>query len=125
MKFVILQNIPQKTMDFDNLDGETGDINVICGPEKHDIPSQGPGASNFKYVEPVRKKSARGNLKGIECMQCKNFYDAVLPNESKKANGNEQNPRCEHHDGVSRHCYWYAPPSTPVGFFNIKFELEM
>jgi splicing factor 4 len=33
--------------------------------------------------------------------------------------------RCEHHDGVSRHRYRYAPPLTPEGFWNIGFESEM
>ncbi|CAI9103131.1 OLC1v1001572C1 [Oldenlandia corymbosa var. corymbosa] len=111
--------------DFDNSDDETQDMDVEHKLERPRFPSSGPGTSDFKYVEPVRKKSARENLKGIECKQCKKFYDAVLPNESKDADGNAQNLRCEHHDGVSRHRYRYAPPLTPEGFWNIGFESEM
>ncbi|KAK6140459.1 hypothetical protein DH2020_025802 [Rehmannia glutinosa] len=43
----------------------------------------------------------------------------------KNSNGDKQNIRCEHHDGVSRHRYRYAPPLTPDGFWNIGFESEM
>ncbi|KAM3734051.1 hypothetical protein ACB098_11G184700 [Castanea mollissima] len=58
--------------------------------------------------------------------RCKKFYDAVLPNDGgRDPNGNQQKLRCEHHDGVSRHRYRYAPPLTPEGFWNIGFESEM
>ncbi|XP_027163040.1 protein gamma response 1-like [Coffea eugenioides] len=113
----------QKDIEFNSSDDETEDMNV--DREKCQIPPQRPGTSNFKFVEPVRKKTVRENLKGIECKQCKKFYDAVLPNECKEGNGNGQNMRCEHHDGVSRHRYRYAPPLTPEGFWNIGFESEM
>lgn len=73
-------------------------------------------------MESVRKKAERENLKGIECKQCKKFYDAVHPEENE---GNGKNLRCEHHEGVSRHRYKYAPPMTPEGFWNIGFESEM
>ncbi|KAJ1388639.1 hypothetical protein SESBI_38979 [Sesbania bispinosa] len=76
---------------------------------------------SFKYIEPVRKKAERENLKGVECKQCRKFYDAVLPN----AESSKQNFRCEHLDGVSRHRYRYVPPMTPEGFWNIGFESEI
>ncbi|GLT60770.1 hypothetical protein SLA2020_335220 [Shorea laevis] len=44
---------------------------------------------------------------------------------SKDTNGNLQNFRCEHHDGVSGHRYRYVPPLTPEGFWNIGFDSEM
>ncbi|KAL1535930.1 protein gamma response 1-like [Salvia divinorum] len=96
----------------DDSDDQTQDI-------KADAKSNKAGTLGFKYVEPVRKKSDRQNLKGVECKQCKKFYDAVLPGAG------ETPRRCEHHEGVSRHRYRYAPPSTPEGFWNIGFESEM
>lgn len=108
-------------MSVDDSDDQTQDINADGGPQK---PSPKAGTSSFKYVEPVRKKSERENLKGVECKQCKKFYDAVLPREGKNADIDKQSIRCEHHDGVSRHRYRYAPPSTPEGFWNIGFESE-
>ncbi|CAI9769701.1 unnamed protein product [Fraxinus pennsylvanica] len=115
--------VPEK-MNFDNSDDETQDMNIDPGPKKLQMSSPKAGTSGFKYIEPVRKKSERESLKGIECKQCRKFYDAVLPNEGKNSDGNKQ-IRCEHHDGVSRHRYRYAPPSTPEGFWNIGFESEM
>ncbi|KAH6793726.1 hypothetical protein C2S52_004203 [Perilla frutescens var. hirtella] len=107
-------------MGLDDSDDQTQDINADAKTNKlHKSPPRA-GASGFKYVEPVRKKSERESLKGVECKQCKKFYDAVLPGANDK-----QNIRCEHHDGVSRHRYRYAPPSTPEGFWNIGFESEM
>ncbi|KAA8515698.1 hypothetical protein F0562_018691 [Nyssa sinensis] len=116
-----------KDMNFDNSDDETQDMNVDPGAQKQQMPAPRPGTRGFKYVEPVRKKAERENLKGIECKQCKKFYDAVLPNGGggNEADGNKQNLRCEHHNGVSRHRYRYAPPLTPEGFWNIGFESEM
>ncbi|CAH1416015.1 unnamed protein product [Lactuca virosa] len=102
-----------KDMNFESSDDETQD------------PSGRPEKKNFKYVEPVRKKADRANLKGIECKQCKKFYDAVLPEGSDGNNNSKQNLRCEHHEGVSRHRFRFAPPSTPEGFWNIGFESEM
>ncbi|CAN4080514.1 unnamed protein product [Withania somnifera] len=110
----------------ENSDDETQDMNVDNYPKKQEmLPPTRSDATGFKYVEPVRKKAERENLKGVECLQCKKFYDAVLPGEDKDSNGNRQNLRCEHHDGVSRHRYRYAPPLTPEGFWNIGFESEM
>lgn len=107
-------------MGLDDSDDQTQDINADAKTDKlHKSPPRA-GTSGFKYVEPVRKKSERESLKGVECKQCKKFYDAVLPGATDK-----QNIRCEHHDGVSRHRYRYAPPSTPEGFWNIGFETEM
>ncbi|KAI3444979.1 hypothetical protein Pfo_001644 [Paulownia fortunei] len=109
----------------DNSDDQTQDMNADVGPQKLQMSPPKAGTSGFKYVEPVRKKSERESLKGIECKQCKKFYDAVLPGEGKNSNSDKQNIRCEHHDGVSRHRYRYAPPLTPEGFWNIGFESEM
>ncbi|XP_070012134.1 protein gamma response 1 isoform X2 [Nicotiana sylvestris] len=124
-----VQNHPKpnpKDTKNENSDDETQDMNVDNGPKKQQmLPPTRSGATGFKYIEPVRKKAERENLKGVECQQCKKFYDAVLPGEDKDSNGNRQNLRCEHHDGVSRHRYRYAPPLTPEGFWNIGFESEM
>lgn len=107
-----------KDMNFDCSDDETQDVNEDPGRQKPQMPE---GSRGFKFVEPVRKKAERENLKGIECKQCKKFFDAVLPDDG----GNKQQLRCEHHDGVSRHRYRYTPPLTPEGFWNIGFESEM
>ncbi|KAJ4828000.1 hypothetical protein Tsubulata_006183 [Turnera subulata] len=116
----------QKDMNPSNLDDETQDMNANPCPQEQQIPQQVAGQRSFKYIEPVRKKAERENLKGVECKQCKKFYDAVLPSDGGKyANGDKQNFRCEHLDGVSRHRYKYIPPSTPEGFWNIGFESEM
>lgn len=116
----------QNDRNFNNSDDETQDINVDCCPQKQQMAAPMAGKKGFKYVEPVRKKADRDNLKGIECKQCKKFYDAVLPNDRRSdSSGNQGNFRCEHHDGVSRHRYRYAPPMTPEGFWNIGFESEM
>lgn len=115
----------QKDVDFDNSDDETQEMNVVDlgPPQKQPMPPPGPGTLKYKYVEPVRKKIEREKLKGIECKQCKKFYDAVLPDD-KETDNNKHNLRCEHHDGVSRHRYRYAPPLTPEGFWNIGFDSE-
>ncbi|XP_047060860.1 protein gamma response 1-like [Lolium rigidum] len=124
---------PPQDMDFNNSDDETQDINIatqglnnIPVPKQRSTISIHPPNKGFKYTEPVRKKADRENLKGVECKQCKKFYDAVLPDGRVNGNGTDSTSmRCEHHDGVSRHRYRYAPPSTPEGFWNIGFESEM
>ncbi|KAL5760490.1 hypothetical protein ACOSQ2_019328 [Xanthoceras sorbifolium] len=113
-------------MNVDNSDDETQDMNVGPAPQKQQMAGPMTGKRGFKYVEPIRKKAERENLKGVECNQCKKFYDAVLPdNEGQDTDGKKQNFRCEHHEGVSRHRYKYIPPLTPEGFWNIGFESEM
>ncbi|KAG5253921.1 hypothetical protein OIU76_020354 [Salix suchowensis] len=112
-----------KNMDPSSSDDETQDINSDRILREQQMPGPIGGKKGFKYIEPVRKKAERKNLKGVECKQCKKFYDAVLPNNG--GDGNKQNVRCEHHDGVSRHRYKYVPPMTPEGFWNIGFESEM
>lgn len=114
-------------MNLDSSDDETQDVNAVIRPQKQQIPVPVAGKNGFKFVEPVRKKAERENLKGVECKQCKKFYDAVLPNDGggKDIDKNKHNFRCEHHEGVSRHRYRYAPPLTPEGFWNIGFESEM
>ncbi|XP_073312639.1 protein gamma response 1-like [Primulina huaijiensis] len=110
--------------NFVNSDNETQDMNIDSGPRKQQVPPPNTVTSVFKYVKPVRKKSERESLKGVECKQCKKFYDAVLPEASKNPDANKQGICCEHHDGVSRHRYQYGPPSTPDGFWDIGFESE-
>ncbi|CAN6201122.1 unnamed protein product [Urochloa humidicola] len=127
---------PPQDMEFNNSDDETQDMNNATQGLKH-IPSMPapkqqstisvqPPKKDFKYRESVRKKADRENLKGVECKQCKKFYDAVLPDGRANGDGaGSTSLRCEHHDGVSRHRYRYAPPLTPEGFWNIGFESEM
>ncbi|KAF0914194.1 hypothetical protein E2562_027610 [Oryza meyeriana var. granulata] len=124
---------PPQDMDFNNSDDETQDVNIATQglknmpvPKKQSTISIQPSNKGFKYTEPVRKKADRENLKGVECKQCKKFYDAVLPDGRANGDGADSTSmRCEHHDGVSRHRYRYAPPLTPEGFWNIGFESEM
>lgn len=113
-------------MDFNNSDDETQEmINPdAAAPQRQNVSILGPVANKgFKYVEPVRKKTERENLRGVECKQCKKFYDAVLPDDG--TDNGQKTMRCEHHDGVSRHRYRFAPPMTPEGFWNIGFESEL
>uniref|UniRef100_A0A0D9WS46 DNA endonuclease activator Ctp1 C-terminal domain-containing protein n=1 Tax=Leersia perrieri TaxID=77586 RepID=A0A0D9WS46_9ORYZ len=128
-----LAALPPQDMDFNNSDDETQDINIATqSPKNMPVPKQQstitiqPPSKGFKYTEPVRKKADRENLKGVECKQCKKFFDAVLPDGRANGDGADSTSmRCEHHDGVSRHRYRYAPPLTPEGFWNIGFESEM
>ncbi|KAK3134097.1 hypothetical protein QOZ80_6AG0544980 [Eleusine coracana subsp. coracana] len=123
-------------LEFNNSDDETQDINIATQrlnnmpnmpvPKQQNKISIQPPKKEFKYRESVRKKADRENLKGVECKQCKKFYDAVLPDGRLNGEGvGSTTLRCEHHDGVSRHRYRYAPPLTPEGFWNIGFESEM
>lgn len=108
-----------------NSDEETQDMKADPGPKRQQLQAPTSGPKGFKYVEPVRKKAERQDLNGVECKQCKKFYDAVLPDVvSKNGEVSKQNFRCEHHDGVSRHRYRYVPPMTPEGFWNIGFDSE-
>ncbi|KAG7565373.1 DNA endonuclease Ctp1 C-terminal [Arabidopsis suecica] len=106
----------------DDSDDETQDMNPKPSPSRQRIQVAETSKKSFKHVESVRKKAERENLKGIECKQCKKFYDAVHPENEGNSN---KSLRCEHHEGVSRHRYRYAPPMTPEGFWNIGFESEM
>ncbi|XP_008461271.2 protein gamma response 1 isoform X1 [Cucumis melo] len=124
-----LPEVVVKDINMDVSDDETQDLNAV-NPRQHQqqmpISVTGNRGGGIKFVEPVRKKADRQNLKGIECKQCKKFYDAVLPNDgNEETNGDKPCLRCEHHDGVSRHRYRYVPPMTPEGFWNIGFESEM
>ncbi|XP_043690698.1 protein gamma response 1 [Telopea speciosissima] len=114
-------------IDPESSDDETQDIHVDPSPKKHQLSTRRPEVKNFKYVEPVRKRAEREKLKGIECKQCKKFYDAVLPDGEGLGTDNisTRNFRCEHHDGVSRHRYKYIPPMTPEGFWNIGFDSDI
>ncbi|XP_004136114.1 protein gamma response 1 isoform X3 [Cucumis sativus] len=129
VKDLPLPEVVVKNIDMDVSDDETQDLNVV-NPQQHQkqmpISVTGNRGGGIKFVEPVRKKADRQNLKGVECKQCKKFYDAVLPNDgNEETNGDKPCLRCEHHDGVSRHRYRYVPPMTPEGFWNIGFESEM
>ncbi|KAL9175615.1 hypothetical protein ABFS82_02G122500 [Erythranthe guttata] len=102
------QNIPEVSkpspVDTTLDNSETQDMDADAEREMmRTSPPPKTGASGFKYVEPVRKKFMRDNLKGVECKQCKKFYDAVLPGAGGE--NSKQNNRCEHHEGVSRHRY--------------------
>jgi len=127
---------PPQDMEFNNSDDETQDMNnatqalknihCMSAPKQQSTIQVQPPKKDFKYRESVRKKADRENLKGVECKQCKKFYDAVLPDGRANGDGaGSTSLRCEHHDGVSRHRYRYAPPLTPEGFWNIGFESEM
>ncbi|KAK9715892.1 hypothetical protein RND81_06G196800 [Saponaria officinalis] len=111
-----------KVPDFGGSDDETQDMRPEPGPDQQVQKAPRIGPKDFKYVEPVRKKSERENLNGIECKQCKKFYDAVLGDADGEVSNH--NLRCEHHAGVSRHRYRHIPPMTPEGFWNIGFDSE-
>ncbi|XP_011087376.1 protein gamma response 1 isoform X1 [Sesamum indicum] len=116
-------------MRLDNSDDETQDMDADGGPEKPNTSTKA-GTLGFKYVESVRKKSERESLKGVECKQCKKFYDVVLPGAGNNSNNDKQNIRCEHHNGVSRHRYRKTTNDcrhTREGTeeaFNIKIEKD-
>ena len=119
------QVLVQKDKKVDSSDDETQDVNATQNPQKNQMPVPINKEKGFKFVEPVRKKADRENLIGVECRQCKKFYDAVLCNDDDKdGNNDKHNIRCEQHEGVSRHRYRYVPPMTPEGFWNIGFESE-
>ncbi|XP_004510978.1 protein gamma response 1 [Cicer arietinum] len=121
-----LANPIQNDIGLNSSDDETQDLNAKSSPQKKQSSITVAIKKSFKYIEPVRKKAERENLKGVDCKQCRKFYEAVLPNaDGKDPNSNKQNIRCEHHDGVSRHRYRYVPPMTPEGFWNIGFESEL
>uniref|UniRef100_A0A1D1YKX0 Protein gamma response 1 n=1 Tax=Anthurium amnicola TaxID=1678845 RepID=A0A1D1YKX0_9ARAE len=124
-----IPDLPPKGLDPNDSDGETKEMNDDPSVQNPQISLLKTEKKGFKYVEPVRKKAERENLKGVECNQCKKFYDAVLPNDRGKdrkgRSGDLCEVRCEHHEGVSRHRYRYIPPMTPEGFWNIGFDSEM
>lgn len=103
-------------------DGEIKEMDAAAAAQTSIQKPQG-GGGPFKYVESVRRKAERENLKGVECRQCEKFYDAVLPG-GRDGRGGAGDVRCEHHEGVSRHRYRHAPPMTPEGFWNIGFDSE-
>ncbi|CAK9310254.1 unnamed protein product [Citrullus colocynthis] len=124
-----LPEVVVKDINMDVSDDEVQDLNAVNPPQHQQqmpVSVTGNRGGGFKFVEPVRKKADRQNLKGTECKQCKKFYDAVLPDDgNEETDGDKPCLRCEHHDGVSRHRYRYVPPMTPEGFWNIGFESEM
>jgi len=77
------------------------------------------GKPPFKFVEPVRKKTERENLQGVECKICKKFYDAVIGGDAQGV----AESRCNHLE-KSRHRFRDLPPATPEGFWNIGFDSE-
>ncbi|XP_068638023.1 protein gamma response 1 [Aristolochia californica] len=119
---------PPKEKPFLNYEDETWESNSNPAKQKQKASIPKLEKTGFKHVAPVRKKAERDNLIGVECKQCKKFYEAVLPdagNENNRWGNNNQDMRCEHHIGVSRHRYRYIPPSTPEGFWNIGFDSDM
>eukprot|EP01018_Ginkgo_biloba_P032913 Gb_33421 [translate_table: standard] len=96
-------------------------LNSYDKPKEQNHRFMQDGDSGYKYIEPVRKKADREALKGVECKQCKKFYDAVLAEDAEGVS----TIRCEHHDEVSRHRYRYVPPATPEGFWNIGFDSDL
>ncbi|CAM6124092.1 unnamed protein product [Calypogeia fissa] len=75
--------------------------------------SQLPEHSKVPLVKsnlPVRKKRDREELKGIDCHQCKQFYDAIAAEDAEGVQGVLP---CHHVNEVSRHHFKYLPPSTP------------
>ncbi|KAI4329498.1 hypothetical protein MLD38_027881 [Melastoma candidum] len=101
-------------------DDDSEDLVANLSHKKQLRPVSSAGDECFKFIAPVRKKDEREHLKGIECRQCKKFFDALSDRESKDG----RILHCEHHDGVSRHRYGHVPPLTPEGFWNIGFESE-
>lgn len=116
------QNPASNDIANDSSDEENQAPGANPGIQKRPLEAPRLGSNGFKYVEPVRKKSEREKLKGVECKQCERFYDAVLPD---RTDNNEKKFRCEHLDGVSRHRYRYVPPLTPEGYWNIGFESDL
>ncbi|CAK7330847.1 unnamed protein product [Dovyalis caffra] len=73
------EEVHDKNMGPGSSDDETQDINVDRDPGEQQMPVQMGGKRGFKYVEPVRKKAERQNLKGVECKQCKNSTMQFFP----------------------------------------------
>lgn len=96
-------------------------FNNLGKPKEQNQKHANKGGIGYKYIEPVRKKADREALKGVECNQCKKFYDAVRM-EGAEVDGDIN---CEHHNDVSRHRYRYVPPATPEGFWNIGFDTDL
>ncbi|CAM6105689.1 unnamed protein product [Calypogeia fissa] len=101
----------------------TTKCNIASNGDSHAAKrSQLPEHSKVPLVKsnlPVRKKRDREELKGIECHQCKQFYDAIA---AKDVEGVQGVLPCYHVNEVSRHRFKYLPPSTPEGFWNIGFD---
>lgn len=70
----------------------------------------------YKYQEVVRDKDKRRAMKGFECEQCREFYEALEKGGSGK-DFNRQEMVCEH----SRHRSNHAPDLTPKGFWDLSF----
>jgi hypothetical protein len=73
--------------------------------------SEEPG---YKYKEVVRDRDKRRAMKGFECDQCREFYEA-LAKGGKDFNREEM--VCKH----SRHRSNHAPDLTPDGFWDLSF----
>ncbi|KAK4381140.1 protein gamma response 1 [Sesamum angolense] len=87
----------------DNSDDETRDMDVDGGPEKLNTSTKAGTSSFLSMLKTVRKKSERESLKGVECKQCKKFYDVVLPSAGNNSNNDNPNICSEHHNGVCTH----------------------
>ncbi|KAL0396279.1 UNVERIFIED_CONTAM: protein gamma response 1 [Sesamum calycinum] len=88
----------------DNSDDETQDMDVDGGLEKLNTSTKA-GTSGFLSMLKQYERNLRESLKGVECKQCKKFYDVVLPSAGNNSNNDNPNICSEHHNGVSRHRY--------------------
>ena len=79
-------------------------------------PSERSEEPSYKYHEVVRNKEKRRAMKGYECEQCREFYDAIKKGDHK-GEFNRQEMVCKH----SRHRSNHTPELTPKGFWNIDF----
>ena len=73
--------------------------------------SEEPG---YKYKEVVRDRDKRRAMKGFECDQCREFYEALAKGGE---DFNREEMVCKH----SRHRSNHAPDLTPDGFWELSF----
>ena len=93
----------------------------------------------FKHREVVRSKVEREQLHGVECQECRKFYDIVQRSgisainfiaggcnshgpSTHIPNSSNMSLRCGLVQDISRHRYKYEPPPTPPGFWNIPLS---
>jgi len=76
----------------------------------------GSDEPGYKYQEVVRDRDKRRAMKGHECEQCREFYEAIEKGGSGK-DFDRKEMVCQH----SRHRSNHAPDMTPDGFWEIGF----
>ncbi|KDQ07354.1 hypothetical protein BOTBODRAFT_611361 [Botryobasidium botryosum FD-172 SS1] len=117
---------------------------------------------SFEFDEVVRNKAARKRMEAGDCLECREYYEAVgplpprlaaplwrspSPQSSSQPKEMPIRPPCRHHmvpeeehapapaaspakrskainqhkKEISRHRHYWAPPTTPPGFWNIGF----